>query len=369
MAITTTGVNSPQAVKRWAMGLAMDVDTKSYFGRKYIGTGMNNIIERKLDLEDDAGDEIRFDLSMRLRGEMTYGDDIVEGKEDQLSFYQDTVKIDQARKGASAGGRMTRKRTLHDYRKLARELTGIYIAEWQDDGFFVYLSGASGTGAAAPINEDNKFTNAFAGNPIQAPDADHIIYAGAATSKATVAATDKMTVNLIERVAVKARMMNSVNPDVVAMTPVNIEGGNYFILLMSPFNEFDLRTETGEAGWIRYQQAAAAAEGRNNPLFKGNVGMIANTVLHSHERVRRFSDYGAGSNVAASRSLFLGRQAGVVAYGAAGNGSRMTWVEKMTDADNQVAIYCGVIMGMKKTRFNNRDFGVISIDAAAKNPG
>lgn len=364
MPITTTGVNSPQAVKRWATGLAMDVDTKSYFGRKFIGTGMNNVIERKVDLEDDAGDEIRFDLSMRLRGEMTYGDDIVEGKEDQLSFYQDTVKIDQARKGASAGGRMTRKRTLHDYRKLARELTGIYIAEWQDDGLFAYLSGT-----LSAVNEDNKFTVAFAGNPIQAPDADHIMYAGAATSKATVAAGDKMTVNLIERAATKAAMLNAVNPDVVDMTPVAVEGGSHFIMLMNPWNQFDLRTETGEAGWIRYQQAAATAEGRNSPLFKGSVGMIADVVLHTHKRVRRFSDYGAGSNVPATRSLLLGRQAGVIAYGAAGNGSRMTWVEKMTDADNQVAIYCGCISGFKKTRFNNRDFGVISIDAAAKNPG
>lgn len=365
MAITVTGVNSPQAVKRWATGLAVDVDTKSYFARRFIGTGSNNIIERKTDLEDDAGDEIRFDLNMRLRGEMTYGDEIVEGKEDALTFYQDTVKIDQARKGVSAGGRMTRKRTLHDYRQLARERTGEYMAEWIDDGFFAYLSGDS---TLAAINGDSKFKSAFAGNAIQAPDAGHLMYAGAATSKATLAATDKITVNLIERAAVKPTTMNQEDQDAVDMTPVNVDGGQHFVLLMHDYQKFDLRTETGEAGWIRYQQAAAGAEGRNNPLFKGNTGMIGDVVLHCHKRVRRFSDYGAGSNVAAGRALLLGRQAGVVAYGAAGNGTRMTWVEKMTDADNQVAIYCGTIMGFKKTRFGGRDFGVIAIDAACKNP-
>jgi N4-gp56 family major capsid protein len=365
MPTTTTGVNSPQAVKRWATGLAMDVDTKSYFGRRFIGTGPNNIIERKVDLEDDAGDEIRFDLAMRLRGDMTYGDDIVEGNEDPLSFYQDTVRIDQARKGASAGGRMTRKRTLHDYRALARQLTGTYIAEWMDDGLFVYLSGDA---TLAAINADSKFKAQFAGNPIQAPDSTHLMYAGAATSKNTMTVADKMTVNLIERAAVKTMTLNQENVNAVDMTPVSVDGGNYFVMVMHPYNQYDLRTETGEAGWIRYQQAAATAEGRNSPLFKGGVGMIADIVLHTHKRVRRFSDYGSGGNVAASRSLLMGAQAGVIAYGAAGNGTRMTWVEKLTDADNQVSIYAGTICGWKKTRFNGLDFGVIAIDAACRNP-
>ena len=103
-----------------------------------------------------------------------------------------------------------------------------------------------------------------------------------------------------------------------------MDGEKHYVLLMSPFQEFDLRDETGEKGWLEVQKAAASAEGKNNPIFKGGLGMINNIVLHSHESAIRFSDYGAGANVAAARALFLGRQAAVIAYGTAG-GLRMTF--------------------------------------------
>lgn len=365
MSTTVIGLNFPQAVKRWATSLALLCDYYSYWTR-FTGRGENNIIERKVGLEDDAGDEIRFDLSMPLRGTPVYGDNIVEGTEEALTFYQDQVRIDQVRKGASAGGRMTRKRSLHDLRKIARDRTAEYMGRWTDELFFTYLSGDS---AIAAVNQDNTFTAAFANNPITAPDADHISYGGSATSKATITAADKMSVALIERLAVKASMMNAVNPDVADMQPVTIEAAQHFVLVMSPWQSFQLRTETGDLSWSKIAQAAAAAEGRKSPIFKGGLGMVNNIVLHEHKGVRRFSDYGAGSNLPAARALFLGRQAGVVAYGAAGAGSRMNWVEKLADADNLVNIYCGAIMGAKKSTFNNRDFGVIAVDTAAASPG
>lgn len=359
--LTTVGVNSPQAVKRWATSLAIEADKQSYFTR-FIGAGENNIIERRTDLEDDAGDTIKFDLSVNLRGGVITGDNVVEGTEEHLTFYQDEVKIDQVRKGASAGGRMTRKRTLHDLRRIARDRTATYMAEWVDEGFHVYLSGSSGA-----INQDSKFAGEFAGNPIRAPDSDHQLYGGDAVSKATLAAEDKMSVALIERVSVKPRMMNATNPDVMKMTPVSVDGAKRFIMLMSPFQAYDLRVETGDLSWSKIQQSLATSEGRNSPIVKGGLGMINDTVLHQHEGVRRFNDYGAGA-VHAARALLMGRQAGVVAYGSGGRGTRFTWVEKMFDADNQVAIYCGVIMGLNKTRFNGKDFSVIAVDTACRDP-
>jgi N4-gp56 family major capsid protein len=361
---TVVGVNDPKAVRRWATSLATDTEKQSYWS-KFIGKGENNIVERKVELEDEAGDTIQFDLSMRLRGGMTLGDDRVEGSAESLTFYTDEVKIDQARKGASAAGRMSRKRTLHNLRRIARDRTSEYVAQWLDEGFFVYLSGDASLSA---INQDAVFDKAFANNPIKAPDTDHILYAGSATSKATLTAGDKMNVAFLERVAVKPTMMNAVNPNVVRMSPVNVEGGKRFIVLMSPFQAYDMRVETGDLSWSKISQALATSEGRNSPIVKGGIGMISNLVLHEHESVRRYSDYGAGSDVAAGRALLLGRQAGVVAYGSGGNGSRMSWVEKMTDADNQIEIYCGLIAGMKKTRFNDLDFGVCALDTSCTNP-
>lgn len=365
MSATTIGVNSPQAVKRFSTALAVDTDKQSYFAQRFVGDGDNSVIQRVVDLEEDAGDRVQYDLVMRLRGGMTFGDNLVEGTEEALTFYQDEVRIDQARKGASAGGRMTRKRSLHNLRMLAKDRTSEYMAEWLDEAYFVYLSGDTNLAA---INQDAKFTGAFAGNPIQAPDADHILYGGSATSKASLVDADKMSMALLERVAVKPRMMNAVNPDVVKMAPINVDGSKRFVVLMSPFQAYSLRTETGDLSWSKLQQALATSEGRSSPICKGGLGLINNLVLHEHESVRRFSDYGVGGNVNAARALLLGRQAGVVAYGTGGRGTRMTWVEKKFDADNQVAIYAGMICGIKKVRYNDKDFGVCAIDTACKDP-
>lgn len=360
---TTIGVNSPQAVKRWADGLARDTEKQMYFA-KFIGKGENNIIERRVELESDSGDEIRFDLSMRLRGEMTEGDNVVEGREENLTFYQDAVRIDQARKGVDAGGRMTRKRSLHDLRTVAKDRSAEYVAEWTDELMMVYLSGAA---PGTYSNEDAKITKSFAGNPIQAPDPAHMAYGGTAQSAATLEATHILNRDLVERLAVMPRMMNAIDPETVKMSPVTVDGKKKFVLLMSPWQTYSLRTEKGELSWGDIQKEAAK-QGGSNPLFTDAQGELAGVVLHEHENVRRFRTYGAGGNVQAHRALFMGRQAGVVAYGQAGNGTRFQWVEKLHDAESRVAIYCGCIMGFKKTRFNGRDFGVIAVDTAARNP-
>jgi N4-gp56 family major capsid protein len=365
---TNIAVNSPQAVKRWATALAVDYAKNLYF-KKFIGTAETSCIQEKVDLKESAGDEIIFDLSMRLREKATYGDNRLEGKEEALKFLQDKVKIDQMRKAADGGGRMSRKRTLHDLRMLAKNRTAEFAAEWTDEGLFIYLSGDVGFSA---INEDSTFGDeAFAGNAIEAPDAAHMAYGGIATAKGNLASTDKISVAVIERVKTRSTMLNATDPNVVAMRPIKVEGNDHYVLLMNPYQVYDLRTAAGDREWTEIQKYAGT-RGGSNPIFSGSMGMINNVVLHEHSNVRRFSDYGAGGNVAAARALFLGRQAGTLAYGG-GNGSRMTWVEKMQDYDNGVGIACGMICGFKKTRFKSTsgagsDFGVIAVDTAAASP-
>ncbi len=361
---TTVPVGDPKAVKRWSAELFLDTAKKSYFERKFIGKSDNAICQRLTDLESSAGDTITYDLSLQLRKKPIYGDDRAQGKSEELKFATDEVKIDQMRAPVSGGGRMTRKRTLHDLRRVARDRLGDYWSRFLDEMMFIYLSGARG------INEDfieDVTWVGHAGNAIQAPDASHILYGGDATAKNDLDSADTMDRALIERAAVKAQMIRSTDPENPNMLPSNIEGEGYFVTVMSPFQEHSLRIESGTNGWLDIQKAAAAAEGRNNPIFKGGLGMINKVVLHSHESVIRFSDYGSGVNLPAARALFMGRQAGVCAYGTSG-GTRFQWEEELTDFKNNVDIAAGTILGIKKTRFRDRDFGVIAIDTYAVDP-
>lgn len=368
MANTVIGVNDAQAIRTYATRLATDWKKMLYWDR-FMGDGPNNIVEEKTDLESAAGDKIQFDLNMRLQGAPVYGDDTAEGKEQSLRFLVDEVKIDQVRKPTDGGGRMTRQRTLHNIRKLMKERTAEYLAEWQDEVMFVYASGDFGNTA---MNEDAVFTDpSFAGNDVESPDSSHITYGGAATGKADLATTDVMSTMVIERTATKVSMLNATNRDVVNMKPVRIDGDLHFVLTMSPYQKHSLRTGAASTDWMEIQKLAGVRGGKNN-IFRGSLGMFNNVVLHEHPSVRRFDDYGAGANVAAARALFLGQQALTAAYGNGTDGkSRMIWAERDFDYGNQIAIAGGMICGVKKTRFKAKgsgagtDYGVMAIDTAA----
>lgn len=363
MAQTVIAWGDPKAKKAWSTGLAVDQVKKAYFEKKFVGTDENSIIQRKTELESDSGDRVSFDLSVQLRGEATEGDNRLEGKEENQKYYTDEVVIDQVRHAVSAGGAMTRKRTNLNLRANARRLLSDYWARFNDEMMFIYLSGARG------INKDFLFGLDWAGrasNALQAPDSGHLLYGGVATSKASLTSTDKMTRAVIERAQVKATMLQAQDPENANMVPVSIDGEEHYVIVMNPFQAHDLRTASGSE-WLDIQKAAAAAEGKNNPIFKGGLGMIKNVVLHEHRNSIRFNDYGAGSNVDAGRALFMGRQAGVVAYGTSG-GMRWEWKEETKDYGNEPTVASGAIFGFKKSRFNGRDFGVLSIDTAAKDP-
>lgn len=364
MSQTVIAFGDVKAQKKWSANLAIDTLEKSYFTKKFVGKGDNNIIEEKTDLESDQGDRISFDLSVQLRGAPTQGDSRVKGKEENLRFYTDEVIIDQTRKTVSAGGKMTRKRTAHDLRKVGKNRLGDYWSKYLDELFFMYLSGARG------MNEDYIEAEDFighGGNTFQAPDGQHILYGGSATSKATIVATDTLTRGLVERAVTTAAMMRASDPDTANMVPVVISGEAHYVLVMSPYQEHDMRTASGTPGWLELQKAAASAEGNKNKIFRGGLGMLNNVILHSHSSVIRFNDFGAGSNVSAARSLFMGRQAGICAYGV-GKGARFDWKEEMEDFGNEPTVCAGTIIGVKKTRFNGSDFGVMAIDTAAAAP-
>lgn len=363
MTTTTFGTADPKTQKKWSGEVAVDTKVKSYWEGRFIGTSNNSIIQRKTELESDAGDRVSFDLCVQMRNQPTFGDDRLEGKEESLKYYTDEVVIDQIRHGASAGGKMTRKRVAHDLRTTAKERLGDYFARLVDELFFMYIGGSRG------INQDFILPVGYQGhakNPIQAPDADHLLYGGAATSKATLTAADRMNKAVVERALNKAEMMQARNPDAANMVAMQNGSEGQYVILMTPDQAYDMRNND-PTGWLDIAKAAATNEGRASPIFKGNLGMIGGAVLHSHRSQIRFNDYGATGDVSAARATLLGRQAAVVAYGTTG-GLRYSWSELTKDHGNEPVVASGFIGGMKKTRFNDKDFGVLSIDTAAKDP-
>ncbi len=374
MARTIIGINDPKAVQRFSAFLAVDTARVSYFSRKFMGVGPESgmPIQMLSELESDAGEQISFDLSMQLRQQPVEGDDPQEGSEEDLRFFTDAVFIDQMRGGVNTGGRMTRKRTVHNLRRVARRRQSEWWGRVFDELFFMYLSGARG------INADWVFPTTYAGfatNTLDAPDTGangHIIFAGAATAKADLVVGDILDTIAIDKARTRGTVLGGGSEGIPQIQPVMIDGEEHFVLIIHPWQLFDLRTATGSADWLEIQKSAASAEGRNNPIFKGGAGMYNSVVLQEHKGVVRFNDYGAGANVDAARALLLGAQAAVVAFGSPGTGLRFDWYEETRDNGNQVVISTSSIFGLKKARYTidgtARDFGIIALDTAAADP-
>lgn len=365
MARTIIGVNDPKAVRKYSAFLAVDTAKIGYWNRKFMGVGeaASTPVQMLPHLENDAGDKIDFDLSLALKQEPVEGDDIQEGTEEKLSFYTDGLVIDQMRGGVNSGGRMTRKRTIHNLRTIGRKRQSEWWSRVFDELFFMYGSGARG------INPGFVFRTTypgFAGNTFSAPDADHLMFP-TDTTKATMEAGDKMTLAFIDKVKTHSDVMGGETDELVQLQPIMIDGEEHHVCVMHPWQEYDLRNAAGDGKWLDIQKAAATAEGRKNPIFRGGLGMYNNVVLHSHKSVIRFNDYGSGA-VAAARALFLGEQHMVCAFGSPGTGLRFDWHEETRDNGNQLVISTSAIFGIKTSVFNSKWYGGVAMDTAAAAP-
>ena len=366
MSATIIGVGDSKAVKKFSAFLAVDTPRKSYWSRKFMGDGeaASMPLQRLTELENSAGDLITFDLSMQLSMQPIEGRAVLENKEEGLQFYTDSLYIDQIRGGVNAGDTMSRKRTIHKLRNVARKRESEWWARIFDELAFMYASGSRGTNTEYVY--PTSYTG-FANNSLTAPDSNHIIYANG-TAKTSVESTNKMTVSLIDKAVAYASMMGGGTQAVPQIQPIKIDGEERYVWVGDGYQVYDLRQDTGATGWLAMQKAAATAEGRKSPIFTGALGMHNGVVLQQHKACIRFTDYGTSANVAATRSLFLGEQAMVVAYGSPGNGLRYKWHEETRDNGDKLFITTAGILGMKKVTFNGLDYGIMAIDTAATKP-
>jgi len=367
MARTIIGVNDPKAVKKYSGMLHFDVSQRAYWGQRFMGRGAEAEVPVQLltDLESDAGEQIYYDLLAELRMTPIEGENNLEGNEEQQRFYTDSIYIDQARAGVNTGGRMTRKRTLHNLREKARRQQANYWARVFDEQLFMYLSGARGvnTNFLFPVGYTGRANNAFT-----APDANHTLYGNNATAYNNIDSSDIFDLRLLDRAKTRADVQGGGPTGIPVMQPCKIDGNETFVAVMHTWQEDDIRSSVSTGQWMDIQKAAAAAEGRNSPLFKGSLGMYRGIIMHSHRNVIRFSDAGAGGNVEAGRGLFLGAQAAVVAFGSPGTNMRFDWHEETRDNGDKVVISTAAIFGVKKVTFSTdigaQDFGVFALDTA-----
>lgn len=357
MGYTEFALNHALAVQRWSNELAIEAEVLQYF-RPFMGTGDDAIIKIQKELEKKAGEKITVALRMKLSGDGAEGDNPIEDTsyEEELNFFNDALTVDQRRKSTKTKGAMTQQRVTYDLRKESKDALATWWAEDYDQMMFMYLSGARGidTSFHVPVG----FTGR-ASNSLEAPDADHIIYGGNATGKADIDSGDVMALSMLERLVSKAETTDPL------MRPVRVEGENKFILLMHTFQAYNIRVGASTNDWLDIRKNT---DGKESLIYKNALGEYAGVVMHKHRNVIRFSDYGATGNLPAARALFLGAHAGIAAWGGNRQPNRYTWNEETADRGNRLVVTAGSIYGVKKSRYNSKDFGVIAVDTYAIDP-
>lgn len=351
MAITAFGTNDSQTVKIWS-SLTFREALKQTMFNKFIGSGKKAIIQRLTELENSAGDNIKYDLLMQMGNAGITGDNRMRGNEEALTYYQDNVTIDQLR-NAHAFRRMSQQRTLHDLRMDAKANLSDWFADRMDTYMFNCLCG----------NTSHNF-----GQAATAPDSDHYIVSGDVTNTGTIA-TDEGNIGSNDQIQLadldfakeKAKTLSPL------IRPVMIDGGEYYVVVVHPYSTTDIRLDVANSAYTSWPdiQMYANKRGLKNPIFDGSLGVYNGMILYESTRI-----YSPVTSV--RRNLFLGAQAGVFAVGNAysklqqnrvGKENLMSWYEDSDDYGNENGIAVGCVFGMKKAVFNSDDYGVIVISS------
>jgi len=347
MASTDYPVNHPLAVKLWSKKLMQEALKQTYFA-KFIGKGTDSLIQIKEETSKGAGDKVTFGLRMQLTSDGVVGDATLEGNEEALVTYSDSLLINQVRNAVKSDGKMSEQRVPFSVREEARAGLTDWISDIWDYAFFNQLAGNTAVATGARTGN----------NATVAPAATRIQWSDGKTTEAGIAssgASTQMRLNLIDYAVEKAKTATPF------IRPLKINGDNMYVMFLHPFQVTQLRTTTDTGQWLDIQKAAmTGGKVSDNPIFTGALGVYNNVILHESFRVPS-----SPTQSTVKRAVFCGAQAGVVAFGQNfGNGSAGTnfkWVEKEFDYGNQLGVSAATIFGLKKTIFNSVDFATIVV--------
>lgn len=371
--MSNTVSNSALRPELWQKELYKAVMDDLYFS-KFMGEGENNIVQIKNQLKKSPGDTVTVPLTAKLTGDGVSGDSELEGNEEAINAYSDSIAISQIRNAVRLTGKLDEQKNVYDMRVDGKNKLAIWLREFIERQCFLKLGGVN-----------NEYLTDTAGNvigtqatwsnpPEQVPYndsgagyGDRYLCADYANGADSLASTDLLTPELISRARIKASSrIASGGPKV---QPIRMEGKDYYVMFIHPWQAFDLKNNSTYA----QAQREAQVRGNSNPIFTGALGIWDGVVIHEHEYVpyldvsssagNNFNAAGAGTDFAVDtfRALLCGKQA----LGFVQTKESMKMTEKTFDYGNKVGYATGLIGGIQKITFNSIDYGVVAVDTAA----
>lgn len=415
MAQTVVSQGDALARKIFSVGLFSEAVRKASFTRNMIGPTPKQAqagakarkrsmqsspampIVQITDLSSTAGDQVSVDMFGMMTGRVIMGDKKATGRGEPLKSSSQNIFINQHRKVADPGGRMTQKRTVHDLRMVSRDNLSEWFARYFDQQCLVHLAGGRGTENTIdwliPLASDPEFIEQMV-NPVTPPTRNRRFLVGDATGAHEIEVADVLKLVEIDKARAIIDEM-PLPPSPIRMPKMMPNGGMgepmddqdpLFLLLLTSRQWHYLQIATGESTWRNYVAQATARYAINrHPLFLGQTAVWNNFLI---KKVNRAVRWGPGHNVPAynaagaivnetvsagihvDRALIVGGQALALAWGDSGMMYPSKWVEEESDGENALEIFGSMMFGKAKLQFNgtdnvDTDFGVITLDSYA----
>ena len=308
MANTTFAKTNALTQKIWSAKLLREALKDIYLSR-LMGQSDNSVIQVKTDLTKKKGDKITIPLRMRMTGsgQSSQTSITLEGNEEALSFYDFSVELTEYGHAVRAGSKLDLQRPAFDLRNEMKNA----LKDWLSEKIELLI------------------LNALITSPTTGETIDKT-------------GTGNMTAAYIQQAK---RLAQLHTPKV---RPVKIDGRETYVLLVHPYVAKAIKADTD----FKNAQYYANIRGEKNPIFSGALGIYDGVIIHEYGRSELLYDT---SNHYAY-SLLLGAQAGVVAWG-----QYPSWYEKLFDYERIPGVATDFLVGVAKTVFNSKDFGVITI--------
>lgn len=346
-------------------------------------------IVRVTDLSDNPGDQVSVDMFHIIGGPPLMGDVNAEGKGERLQSASMNIKIDLVTKPLDVGGKMSRKRTKHNLRRIGMANLVNWFNRFNDQQTLVHLAGARGSETGPdwviPLASDPTFATVMV-NPILAPSYNrHFVADGTSLVRgglqsASLDTTDVLKLEHIEGISAL------LSEDQFTLQPIRIEDDPaaddepLWVMYVSYRAWHQVNINTSGQVWRTFLQNAwnRASMGSKHPLFKGDAGMWGNILVKRLQRNVRFNPSASYKYVAVAdrytgaestgtlpslsagyvvdRCIILGGQAMAHVYGKNGDsGTYANWMEKPYNFDRAMQIAGDMMTGKSKLRFDYFD--------------
>jgi N4-gp56 family major capsid protein len=260
---------------------------------------------------------------------------ITKLNEEALTLYNDSVILNQLRHATRSQGKMSEQRVPWSVRQENKDSLADWWKERMETSIFNQLAG----------NSDQSDTRYTGNNTAVAPTAAKLIVGGEETAEASLSATTTHAIDLadIDKCVAIAKVQSP------RLRPIRVGGKNRFVAFLHPYQIRQMRGQTAAGGWYDlHDSMLQGGKYNDNPILSGAEFIYNNTIVYESSYLPNVAA-AVTSNTSYRRGVFLGAQAGVIAYGQGGKKNKMDWQEELFDYGNQLGCSAGMIYGMTKT--------------------